>query len=189
MKRMSLVLLMLVLFTMLKAQEETTRICQGATLEYAVTPYRGTSSVMASLSIERLDADSVTMIWAINDLSGRRAMLKNSIEKATMGYWSPPINGEHINIPEQQTFLCISRNSFAELKQKGTMEFDGQVLELINTYCPLICDVRGKKIIAIRAESESGTTRIWISDDAFFPVILKLEGNPFHVDLELTGIK
>jgi hypothetical protein len=60
---------------------------------------------------------------------------------------------------------------------------------MIYTYNQLIYEAGGKKIPAIRAENTGGTTRIWIADDPFFPVILKLEGNPFHVDFELLDVK
>jgi hypothetical protein len=187
MKKATLVLITFLLLTQLKAQYETKIIDKGTLLDYEVTPYR--SFVRATLLVEHLAADSVIMRWSINDLGGRRTMSRKSIDNASLGYWAPPTNGEDIVIPEQQTLLCISRSSFVNLKQTGLMEFDGQVLEMINTYDPLVYEVSGKKIPAIRAESVSGTTRIWISDDAFFPVILKLEGNPFHVDLVLTGIR
>jgi hypothetical protein len=188
MKKTTLMIVTVLLLTQLKAQYDATKpIAKGTILEYAVTPYN--SFVTASLLIEHLADDSITMRWSINDLSGRRSMAKKSIENGTLGFWAPPTNGEDIVIPEQQVFLCVSRSSFANLKQNGSMEFDGQVLEVINTYNPLFYEVGGKKISAIRAESPGGTTRIWIADDAFFPVILKLEGNPFHVELELTGIR
>jgi hypothetical protein len=187
MKKIIIVLLAILAIARLNAQYESKPIGKGSTLEYAVTPYH--SFVNASLFIEQLAADSISMRWSIKHLSGRRVMSKNSIETGTLGYWAPPYNGENMVLPEQQTLFCISRSSFAALKEKGEMEFDGQVLEMIYTYNQLIYEAGGKKIPAIRAENIGGTTRIWIADDPFFPVILKLEGNPFHVDFELLDVK
>ena len=159
-------------------------IKQGNTLEYAVYP--NGMFLTGNLFMEKINADTVTIAWTIQDRSGRRTMLKNSIDNGKGGYWNPPIDGEDIIIPEDELLLCVSKTAFQSLKQTGKMVFDGVLFTAeINkrTY-----KVGNKLLNAIHLTNDKTTTNMWVLDDPDLPLILKLEGNPFNVDVELTGI-
>lgn len=184
MKRLSLVLLSFFAFVIIRAQEAI-KIGEGTKLHYSIMPNGG--YVTASLFVEKLNADTLLFSWQLNARSGRRGMLKKSIETARKGYWEPPMDGEDFMIPEDQSLLSLSRICFNELKQRGRMEFDGMVFTTKDSNA-ITYDMNGTKIRALSATSENGYTRIWVMDDPAFPLILKLDGNPFQVDVELTSI-
>jgi hypothetical protein len=157
---------------------------QGTKLEYAIYPSGG--FLNASVLIDRFAVDTIALTWRIDYRSGRRAMVKNSLENGKLGYWNPPFDGEDIIIDEDKVMLCISRASFRELKESLKMEFDGQLFTVKEK--SLFYKVNNTEVNAVYVESNNSATRLWILDDAFFPLILKLEGNPFNVDVELIGI-
>jgi hypothetical protein len=167
------------------ASAQSQKIQQGTKLEYIVIPQG--RSINASLVVDRFTADTVSLTWHIAYRSGRRAMVKNSLENGKLGYWDPPFDGEDIVIDEDKLLLCISRYSFRELKENAKMEFDGQAFAVKQK--SLLYKVNDKLLNAIYAESNNGATRLWILDDVSFPLILKLEGNPFNVDIELIEIQ
>jgi hypothetical protein len=47
--------------------------------------------------------------------------------------------------------------------------------------------IRGSLIDALYLNAEAGT-KIWVLNDAAFPLILKIQGNPYGVDVELVDI-
>jgi hypothetical protein len=184
MKKLSLALLSCFAFVIIRAQAPA--IGEGTVLEYSIMP-NGTF-LTASLRIEKLSADTLLMSWQLNLRSGRRGMLRKSMETAKRGYWEPPMDGEDFMIPEDQSLLSISKSCFTELKQNGRMEFDGLVFT--KSTDPVKYDLSGGvKVNAFSATSENGYTRIWVLDNPDLPLILKLDGNPFQVDIEITGIK
>src|SRR5688572_8502527 len=115
------------IFTGLHAQENAT-LQQGTVLEYYVLP--GGGFLKASLILERVSTDTIIISWETHDRSGRRTMAASSLENSRLGYWSPPINGEDLLIPADQSMLVISRANFRELKRVGSMQFDGQQFTL-----------------------------------------------------------
>jgi hypothetical protein len=184
MKRFSLIVLACFAFVVIRAQAPA--IAPGTVLEYSIMPY-GTF-LTATLQIETLNADTILMSWQLDTRSGRRGMLKKSLETAKRGYWEPPMDGENFMVPEDQSLLSISKACFNELKQNGKMEFDGMVFT--RSTGPVKYKLGGAgQVDAFAATSENGFTRIWILDNANLPLILKLDGNPFQVDVEITGIK
>jgi hypothetical protein len=183
MKRFSLALLSCFAFVIIRAQAPA--IGEGTVLEYSIMP-SGTF-LTASLRIEKLNADTLLMSWQLNSRSGRRGMLKKSMETAKRGYWEPPMDGEDFMIPEDQSLLSISKACYTELKQKGRMEFDGMFFT--KSIDPVKYDLNGLKVDAFSATSENGYTRIWVLDNPDLPLILKLDGNPFQVDIEITSVK
>jgi len=156
----------------------------GTKLEYAIYPNGG--FLNASLILDRFSTDTISLTWRVDYRSGRRAMVKNSLENGKLGYWNPPFDGEDIIIDEDKVMLCISRNSFQELKKNLRMEFDDQAF--IVKEKSILYKLNNQIVNAVYAETNNSMTRLWILDDDFFPLILKLEGNPFNVDVELIEI-
>lgn len=184
MKKLFLALLSCFAFVITRAQAPV--IGQGTVLEYSIMP--DGAFLTATLQIEKMNADTILMGWQLNARSGRRGMLKKSFETAKRGYWEPPMDGEDFMVPDDQSLLSISRTCFNDLVQKGKMEFDGLIFTKSSDAVKY--DLNGGiKVDALGATSENGYTRIWVLNNPNLPLILKIDGNPFRVDVELTGIK
>jgi hypothetical protein len=48
--------------------------------------------------------------------------------------------------------------------------------------------LNGKTLDAIMLETETGGHRLWVLNNSSFPFIVKIEGNPKGIDLDLTSI-
>jgi hypothetical protein len=176
------------------AQENKNVLNKGTVLDYTVIP--NGVELSSVLTLEKFSIDTVTFAWKMpatsrsSERSGRRSMLRSSLDASRQGYWEPPIDGEDILLAANESMLCLSRTSFAELKKMGKTEFDGQRLNAKAVNNGLVeYELNGRRLNAIRADSDDGNTRLWILDDANFPLILKLEGNPFSVDVEIKAIR
>lgn len=186
MKKLVVILFSLGIFGEINAQDQSS-IREGQTLEYNIFPNGG--YVVGYITIQRISADTVSFDWSMRSLRGNRTMLKNSIETAKNGFWNPPTDGESIIIPDDQSFLFISKEKFSNLKKTGSMQFDGQLYKTESASARVQYKVGNIVLNAVQATNPENKTVLWILDNASFPLILKIENNPFNVDVELSGLQ
>jgi len=97
---------------------------------------------------------------------------------------------KQVAIPyDDRALFCISPDEYNKLKSTGCIEFEGQYLSVVSTDYPQTYNADGKKLYAIVAENNTGSVRLWVLDNPFFPVILKTEGSSYNPDIELISLK
>jgi hypothetical protein len=181
-----IVLLSFMVFNLLTQAQGNLAIKQGNTLKYSVTVEGQTFPMYAH--IDSLDTNNFAITWSFESgRSGRFVMRRSSLDSASLGYWYQPIDGQELLLPPTQNVLFLSRFIYSTLQKDKTAVFDGYEVSVKPSVADNIFKLNDKAVDALCLGSESGT-KIWILNDPVTPLILKIEGNPFGVDVELTDI-
>ena len=168
-----------------KAQDHL-MLKQGSRLQYSVT-VGGRTFPMFAL-IESLTADNLSLAWNFESgRSGKFIMKRPSLDSARFGYWNQPIDGEELELPASQNVLFLSRLIFSSLQKKKEAVFDEYTIKVKPPVDGNAFKLKNRIIDAIAVTGDSGA-KIWVLNNPDTPLILKIEGNPFGVDVELTEI-
>jgi len=175
-----------IIFSVATPAEESP-VKQGSKLQYAVT-VNGNSFYMF-IRIDSLSANNCNITWSFEDgRSGIFIMKKNAPDSASLDYWNPPIGGEELLLPAIQNVLFLSRSAFSNLQKNKSTLFEDHTSCAGSSRDENVFTVKDKSINAMFLKSGYGT-RIWVLNDSTVPLILKIEGNPYGVEVELVGIE
>jgi hypothetical protein len=178
---------LIVMSTTCAIGQEKPAIKQGTWLKYSVTV--GGQSFPMFFQLDSLTKNYCGLTWNFqNSKSGRFVMRGSSLDSAFFGYWNQPIVGEELEIPATQGLLLFSRLLFSQLKKDGKANFDDYKIAVKKTAPSDILMVNNKVIDALYVESDGGA-KIWILNNPITPLILKIEGNPFGVDVTISHIQ
>jgi hypothetical protein len=178
--------LLLIISFGVKAQEQL-NIKQQTVLQYTIS-VNGQSFPMF-FNIDSLSENNVTLSWSFeNGRSGKFIMTKASIDSASFAYFNRPNDGEELVLPGTHGLLSFSKKLYGDLQKNKKATFDNAVITVQPSLPGNTFKLNGKTIDALYAESESGA-KIWILNNASYPLILKMENNPNGVDAELTMIQ
>ena len=159
---------------------------QGSRLTYIV--HSGGQDVNFSTSIDSVSPGYLKLGWDIDGLgTGGWVMKKNSLEKATNGYWDQPLPGSDVELPDDQAVLILSKLQWESLQNEKKFVFDQKNFAAKTPSEQQLLKLQGKTVDAIMVEAENGF-RVWILNNPSYPFILKMEGNPRGIDLDLTSI-
>jgi hypothetical protein len=116
-------------------------------------------------------------------------MKNKSLESALKGYWGEPSPGTQEEVPDDKSILVFSKAQWDMLQKDKTMSFDQQTFGVKAPTEQTQLKLAGKPVDAFLLESSNGTTRIWILNNAAFPVLLKIEGNTLGADLTINSVE
>lgn len=186
MKKMLLALCLLCSAASFAQDKVSPVIKKGSRLGY--TLLTSGQTIPFTAVIDSLGSDYVRIGWTIEGMgSGGWVMKKRSLETAKNGYWTQPTAGTDEELDEETAVLMISRQQWNSLQQDKKFVYNDAVFTAKTEQTGL--KVAGKNIDVILVEGPGGSTRLWILNNPAFPVLLKVEGNPHGVDLELNTIE
>lgn len=121
----------------------------------------------------------ITLHWSIvRNLklwTGSYAMSPQAVKEGTAQNWTMPEDGNHLTLPDNETFGIISRSALTSLKEKGEFVYNGVLWRRI-----------GESGNAIEVEDPEEGAKMRILDDAKLPLILSMSGNPLEIDWSMT---
>ena len=179
-----IVLVMTVVMAGMTTQAQGKQIKEGSILRYNIMP--GDGVVQYQLQLEKILPGEVSISWiSPSGRGGSFNMHKPALDSATSGYWQPPVSGT-TDFGGSQLALLMSKKIWNEIQQDKAITYDGVVYKVKSedTEYPVL----NGKVRAIYLESAS-SSKIWMLNDPALPVILKIEGNPQLVDVELTVVE
>ncbi|WP_276479522.1 hypothetical protein [Paraflavitalea pollutisoli] len=160
-------------------------IKKGARLSY--TLLTSGQNIPFTAVIDSLSSEYVRIGWTIEGMgTGGWVMKKKSLESAKNGYWTQPTAGTDEELGEETAVLLISKQQWNMLQQDKKFFYNDATFTVKADQPGL--KVGGKNIDAILVEGPGGSTRLWILNNPAFPALVKVEGNPHGVDLELNTI-
>lgn len=161
-------------------------IKKGARINY--TLYTSGQTIPFIALVDSLGSEYVKIAWNIEGIGdGAWVMKKKSLENAYRGYWNQPIAGSNEELPDEMTVLILSKSQWNSLQQDKKFVYNDNTYTLKQGDQPGL-KAGGKTYDALLVEGNGGATRLWILNNAVFPVLLKVEGNAHGVDLELNSI-
>jgi hypothetical protein len=163
-------------------------IKQGLALHYAA--FVNGQNFPCIFSLDSVAADYVRVGWNVEGFgSGSWVMKKKSLDNGTRGYWSQPTPGTQEEMGDDQTVLLFSRAQWDALQKDKKINFDQQTYTVKTPSETQQLKISGKMVDAIYLENQNNTTRIWLLNNATFPVLLKIEGNTLGADLTLNSVE
>lgn len=185
MKRILLIGLLALNSFILKAQQIPVK--QGLELEYTIFPMG--QVFPCTLTLDTLSSGALSISWKnVNGSGGKYIVTRAALDSGTTAFWGPPNYGKEITLDTEQTMLVFSKKQWIELQKNGKVNFDG-TLYISKEIRGNELLVDGKPVDAIYLQSESGETRLWVLNNAALPLLLKMEKNPFGVDLQIERVK
>ena len=187
MKNFPFALLTLVSLSAVAQDKVNPIIKQGSKLTYVV--HTQGQDFDFFVSIDSVSTDFLKLGWEISGLgSGGWIMKKNSLAKATNVYWDEPAAGLDTELPDDQSVITLSNFQWDGIQKEKKTILDGQVYTVKAPTEQQLLKLGGKALDAILLESENGATRFWILNNPAFPFVVRLEGNPKNIDLDLRSI-
>jgi hypothetical protein len=155
-------------------------------LQYNI--YVNGASLKYFIRLDSVSAKYASITWSdLRDRSGSYIMHGASLDSSVNGYWNPPQPFTTIEIDNSQTVLMLSKLNYTRLKQQKKMVYDGKVFLLAEGVTASNYTLTGNNIPCLYAEAEDKSVKLWVYDNAAMPLMLKMQGNPYAVDFELTA--
>ena len=121
----------------------------------------------------------LTLHWSIiRNLklwTGTYSMSATAVKGENAQSYLMPEDGNHITLPDNETFGIISGSAFADLKKRGEFIYNGVVWR---------CTGTGESSFGhtFEVEDPEEGARMTILDDPKLPLILSMQGNPLEID-------
>lgn len=185
MKKMSVVALLLMTAAGSFSQERSFVIQQGTTVDYVVhLPAR---DVPFSAVVSVASGQETRFDWIMGTETGRFRMEKVSLDSARYGYWNEPIGGQDVTLDNSQTLLQLSKACWNDIQLNRPVVFGSARYTVKKRSTPYKA---GDRLLdCVYLESESGDCFLWVANNEKLPMILRIEGNPDGVNVELVGVR
>ena len=105
--------------------------------------------------------------------SGTFRMLPRAMADGNMMSFLQPIDGEDVTLPANETYNILSDKAFKDLKTSGKCLYNG--VEFVK---------KGEADGLIHIAENVDGSEMWILDNADFPIVMKMKGNPLGMNWE-----
>lgn len=140
------------------------------------------------LSVDSLAPNYLKLGWEIDGYgAGAWIMNAKSLESATAGYWGNPSPGVDEKVPDDMHVLVLSKALWNSISKDKKMDYEQMTFTVKEATDAQKLKINGKAVDAVYLESGTGT-KLWILNDASFPIMLKIEGNTKGPDLIVSDL-
>jgi hypothetical protein len=188
MKKITLIGILVLNLSYLNAQVQQIQPKQGLELEYTIYPMG--QVFPTTLTLDTLSTGALSISWKNSSgAGGKYIVTRAALDSGTTAFWGPPNYGQEVTLDSDQTMLVFSKKQWNELHKNGRVDFDGTMYarKEMSDNNQVLMD--GKPADAIFLQSESSEARLWLLNNAALPLLLKVEKNPFGVDLQIERVK
>lgn len=188
MKKIILALCLLLALSSWAQEKISPAIKQGTKLNYSA--FVNGQNFPCIFSFDSVNTGYIKVGWTVEGFgSGAWIMKSKSLESALKGFWGQPTPGIQEVVPDDQSILLFSKAQWDMLQKDKNMSFDQQTFSVKAPTEQQQLKLAGKPVDAFFLENSNATTRIWILNNAAFPVLLKIEGNTLGADLILNSVE
>jgi hypothetical protein len=187
MKKLLFALLLTSSFAGLAQDKFNPPVKKGTKLTYTI--FTNGNSLPFSASVDSLGKEYVKLVWTIEGIgTGRWIMKKKSLESATHGYWNQPTPDIDEDLSDDMTVLILSKAQWTGLQQDKKLTYNDAPFT-VKQGDAIPIRLNGKTVDAIQLDGPGSTVHLWVLNNPDFPALLKVEGNPHGVDLEISNIE
>jgi len=186
MKKLSLMILALVLGTTAFGQKFVPTINGNSVISYTFTQNDG-QPIPLTLTITSLGAPT-KMDWSIDGYgNGSYEMSAKALESGKGMSIATPQPDILTKLPDYKTVACISKEAFNNLVKTQAFEYDDLKYSVTKTDVSLM--LNDKPLDVFHAVATNGKGELWILNNPDFPLICKTKDNAQGVDLNLVSVK
>jgi hypothetical protein len=188
MKKIILGLCLLMAGTVWAQDKYVPVIKQGTKLAYSA--YVDGQTFPCTFSFDSVGTGYIKVGWNVEGFgNGAWVMKSKSLESGVKGLWGQPSPGTDEVLADDKTVLVFSKGQWDQLQKDKKIDFDNQSFTVKTPTEQQQLKIAGKPVDAFFAENAAGSTRIWILNNAAFPVMLKIEGNTLGADLTINSVE
>jgi hypothetical protein len=188
MKKIMLGLCLLMALSSMAQEKYAPVIKQGSKMHYSA--FLNGQTFPCIFSLDSVTATYAKVGWTVEGFgSGTWIMKSKSLESGVKGYWNQPSPGTDEVLAEDQTAILFSKAQWDMLQKEKKLNFDQQTFTVKTPSEQQQIKLSGKPVDAFLLESPNGSTRIWLLNNAAFPVLLKIEGNSLGADLTINSVE
>ena len=170
--------------TILAQDKLSPEIKKGTTLIYDVSV--NGQNFPVSMKIDSISPEYTRLNWSMQDGSGGYVInTKASIENATHGFWGELHAGEDQTMPADQNILFLSKSLWNALQKEQKLTYDDQAYTIKDQPGNSVFKIKDRPVNVLYLENATGSSRLWILNNPSAPLIVKLEGNPMGIDINL----
>lgn len=163
-------------------------IKQGTKLAYSA--FLNGQTFPCTFSFDSVATGFLKMGWNVEGFGGGTWVMKNkSLESGLKGFWDQPSPGTEQVLADDQTAIVFSKAQWDQLQKEKKIDLDNQSFAVKTPSEQQQLKISGKPVDAFFVENAAGSTRIWILNNAAFPVMLKIEGNNLGADLTINSVE
>jgi hypothetical protein len=184
MKKITIMAIMVMACITTRAQYKP--IKQGASLHYLVSVNNG--DILFDILADSVSENHVALSYHSHQSgnNGTWRMHKTALDSAVTGFWEAPQDGAMLDFEESQLVLLLSKKCLREIHQTNMTTYDGVLYHRIDNNKPFV--IKEGQLNTICLESSGGSPKIWVLDNPQMPLIVKIEGNPYMVNIELQSV-
>jgi hypothetical protein len=188
MKKITLAFCLLVALLSHAQEKFIPAIKQGTKLNYSAS--LNGQTFPCTFSFDSIAANYVKVGWSVEGFgSGTWVMKSKSLENGAKGYWGQPTPGTMEEMADDQTVLLFSKAQWDMLQKEKKLNFDQQTFSVKTPSEQQQLKLSGKPVDALFLENANSSTRLWVLNNAAFPVMLKIEGNSLGADLAISSVE
>jgi hypothetical protein len=163
-------------------------IKQGTKLAYSA--FVNGQTFPCTFSFDSVNTGYLKVGWNVDGFgNGTWVMKSKSLESGLNGFWGQPSPGTQEELADDQTILVFSKAQWDQLQKDKKFDFDKQSFAVKTPTEQQQLKIAGKPVDAFLVENAAGSTRIWVLNNAAFPVMLKIEGNTLGADLTINSVE
>jgi hypothetical protein len=186
MKKLSLVILAIVLCTAVYAQSIVPKITGNSVITYTYT-IEG-QDLPLTLTFNSL-GDPIKIDWSIEGVgSGNYEMSPKALESGKGMSMKAPSPDQLTKLPSYQTVACISKSAYNDMIKNQAFEYDDLKYAVTKDNTGAI-KLDNKTLDVYHAVATNGKGEMWILNNPDFPLICKTKDNAQGADLALVSIK
>ncbi|GAB3639120.1 hypothetical protein GCM10027422_47110 [Hymenobacter arcticus] len=133
--------------------------------------------------------DTLKLRWRIRNLAGGvYAVSPAAWQRGTALHVAQPLPGPPVQLPDNQTFMLLSKSAYATLLAQHRFEYNNTVYDLRDdiTAHPLL--LGGQPLDVLHVVAQGDATELWILRNATFPIVCQMTHNPLGVNYLLSAL-
>jgi hypothetical protein len=134
--------------------------------------------------------DTLKLKWRIRNLAGGvYAVSPTAWQQGTALHVAQPQPGPPVRLPDNQTFMMLSKSAYATLLAQRRFVYNNTVYNLRDDLSAHPLLLGGQPLDVVHVVAQGDATELWILRNATFPVICQMAHSPLGVNYVLNSIK
>jgi hypothetical protein len=134
--------------------------------------------------------DTLKLRWRIRNLAGGvYAVSPTAWQQANALHVAQPVPGPPVRLPDNQTFLMLSKSAYTTLLAQHRFVYNNTVYDLRDDLGAHPLLLGGQPLDVLHVVAQGDATELWILRNAAFPIVCQMAHSPLGVNMVLTAIK
>lgn len=187
MKKTALLFITALGFESARAQTSAPAVGVGTTFSYTMELHGQHAPFELTIGSA---TDTLKLKWRIRGLTGGTyAVSPAAWQQGNALHVAQPLPAQTVPLPDNQTFLMLSKSAFAALLAQHWFEYNNTVYDLQNDAAAHPLLLGGQPLDVLHVAAQGDPTELWILNNATFPLICRMAHSPLGVNLVLNALK